>query len=102
VIVLDGLATSVAALSVVEDTPGVAAHLVAGQRSRERAHTLVLQRLGLEPLLDLRLRAGGGVGAVLAAQLLMTGVRTRQAVARTAQYDRGCEGGRTRPLTVRT
>lgn len=58
VVVLDGLATSVAPLIDVETEPAVAAHLVAGQRSRERAHTAVLQRLGLEPLLDLRLRAG--------------------------------------------
>ena len=62
--------------------PAVAAHLVAGQRSRERAHAAVLARLGLEPLLDLRLRAGEGVGAVLGAQLLLTGLEVR---ARTAQ-----------------
>jgi nicotinate-nucleotide--dimethylbenzimidazole phosphoribosyltransferase len=83
VVVLDGLATSVAALVAVEAEPGVAAHLVAGQRSRERAHALVLQRLGLEPLLDLRLRAGEGVGAALAAQLLISGLTVRDQGART-------------------
>ncbi len=82
VVVLDGLATSVAALIAVQLEPAVAAHLVAGQRSRERAHPAVLARLGLEPLLDLRLRAGEGVGAVLGAQLLLTGLQLR---ARTAQ-----------------
>ncbi len=82
VVVLDGLATSVAALIAVQLEPAVAAHLVAGQRSRERAHAAVLARLGLEPLLDLRLRAGEGVGAVLGAQLLLTGLEVR---ARTAQ-----------------
>ncbi len=88
VVVLDGLATSVAALLAVQAEPGVAAHLVAGQRSREKAHAAVLQRLGLEPLLDLRLRAGEGVGAVLAAQLLLTGMRTRAESARTAETTR--------------
>ena len=83
VVVLDGLATSVAALLAVEVEPAVAAHLVAGQRSRERAHAAVLQRLGLEPLLDLRLRAGEGVGAVLGAQLLLTGLAVRAGTART-------------------
>jgi nicotinate-nucleotide--dimethylbenzimidazole phosphoribosyltransferase len=83
VVVLDGLATGVAALVAVEAEPGVAAHLVAGQRSRERAHALVLQRLGLEPLLDLRLRAGEGVGAALAAQLLISGLTVRDQGART-------------------
>jgi len=50
--------------------------LVAGHRSRERAHAVVLVDLGLEPLLDLRLRAGEGVGACLAAQLLLSGCRS--------------------------
>jgi nicotinate-nucleotide--dimethylbenzimidazole phosphoribosyltransferase len=84
VVVLDGLATSVAALVAVEEEPAVAACLVAGQRSSERAHEAVLQRLGLEPLLDLRLRAGEGVGSVLAASLLRSGVRLRRETARTA------------------
>lgn len=84
VIVLDGLATGVAALLAVQAEPAVAAHLVAGQRSRERAHAGVLQQLGLEPLLDLRLRAGEGVGAALGAQLLLTGLAVRRQVARTA------------------
>lgn len=83
IVVLDGLATSVAALVAVESEPAVAAHLVAGQRSRERAHAAVLQRLGLEPLLDLRLRAGEGVGAALASQLLFTGLQLRSLTART-------------------
>ena len=83
VVVLDGLLTSVAGLCAVLHEPAVAQHLVAGQRSRERAHGLVLQRLGLEPLLDLRLRAGEGVGACLAAQLLLSGLRVRREAART-------------------
>ena len=82
-VVLDGLATSVCALLAVQREPAVAAHLVAGQRSRERAHAAVLQRLGLEPLLDLRLRCGEGVGAVLGTELLLTGLRMRAAGART-------------------
>lgn len=76
-VVLDGLATSVAALCAVRIEPGAAAHLVAGQRSREKAHSAVLQALGLEPLLDLRMRAGEGVGAVLSSQLLAAGLRLR-------------------------
>jgi nicotinate-nucleotide--dimethylbenzimidazole phosphoribosyltransferase len=83
VVVLDGLATAVAALAVVRAEPAVAAHLVAGQRSRERAHAAVLRELGLEPLLDLRLRAGEGVGAALAAGLLHSGRALRADVART-------------------
>ena len=83
VIVLDGLATSVAALVAVLATPAVASHLVAGQRSREVAHAAVLGALGLEPLLDLRLRAGEGAGAALAAGVLKAGLRVRLEAART-------------------
>ena len=83
VVVLDGLATSVAALLAVQVEPAVAAFLVAGQRSREQAHEAVLGALGLEPLLDLRLRAGEGVGAALATQLLAAGLLLRSESART-------------------
>jgi nicotinate-nucleotide--dimethylbenzimidazole phosphoribosyltransferase len=81
-VVLDGLVTSVAALLAVRAEPAVQAALVAGQRSRERVHQAVLTELGLEPLLDLRLRSGEGVGACLAAQLLLTALRARAQTAR--------------------
>jgi nicotinate-nucleotide--dimethylbenzimidazole phosphoribosyltransferase len=84
-VVLDGLVTSVAALLAVRDAPAVQAALVAGQRSRERAHQAVLTELGLEPLLDLRLRSGEGVGACLAAQMLLTALRARQRTARVTE-----------------
>ena len=82
-IVLDGLATSVAALAAARMEPSVQAYLVAGQRSRESAHGLVLDELGLEPLLDLRLRAGEGVGACLAAGMILQALDARRASART-------------------
>ncbi len=83
-VVLDGMATSVAALVAVEAEPAVAAHLIAGQRSRENGHRIVLQALGLEPLLDLRLRAGEGAGAAMAVGLLRSGLQIRLDSARTA------------------
>ncbi len=85
VIVLDGFATSVAALVAVQMQPGAQASLVAGQRSRERGHELVLRHLGCEPLLDLRMRAGEGVGAALAAELLLSGLCLRQHTARVSE-----------------
>jgi nicotinate-nucleotide--dimethylbenzimidazole phosphoribosyltransferase len=81
-VVLDGYATSVAALVAVRLEPGIQPALVAGQRSRERGHELVLQELGREPLLDLRLRAGEGVGAALASGLLLAGLALRRETAR--------------------
>jgi nicotinate-nucleotide--dimethylbenzimidazole phosphoribosyltransferase len=83
-VVLDGLVTSVAALLAVRLEPAVQSALIAGQRSRELAHAAVLGELGLEPLLQLRLRSGEGVGACLAAQLLLTALRARQGTARVS------------------
>jgi nicotinate-nucleotide--dimethylbenzimidazole phosphoribosyltransferase len=80
-VVLDGLVTSVAAVSAVTIEPAAAAHLVAGQRSRERAHEQVLAHLGREPLLALRFRSGEGAGALLATQMLLTAARTRAGMA---------------------
>jgi nicotinate-nucleotide--dimethylbenzimidazole phosphoribosyltransferase len=82
VVVVDGFAASVAALVAVLLEPAAQASLLAGQRSRERGHDVVLQALGCEPLLDLRLRAGEGVGAVLAAGLLLQGLAVRRGTAR--------------------
>jgi nicotinate-nucleotide--dimethylbenzimidazole phosphoribosyltransferase len=69
-IVLDGFAVSVAALVTVRLCPAVGELLVAGHRSAELAHHLVLTELGLEPLLDLRLRLGEASGAALALPLI--------------------------------
>ncbi len=87
-VVLDGLVTSIAALIAVRLEPAVQSVLVAGQRSREVAHGRVLAELGLEPLLQLRLRAGEGVGACLAAQMLLTAVRSRQGTASVEELGR--------------
>jgi nicotinate-nucleotide--dimethylbenzimidazole phosphoribosyltransferase len=82
VVVVDGFAVSLAALVAVRLEPAVQACLVAGQRSRELGHALVLEHLGCEPLLDLRLRAGEGAGAVLATGLLLDGLAVRRGTAR--------------------
>jgi nicotinate-nucleotide--dimethylbenzimidazole phosphoribosyltransferase len=82
VVVLDGFAASLAGLVAMLTEPAAQACLVAGQRSRERGHDVVLQHLGLEPLLDLRMRAGEGAGAALAAGLLLQGLRVRRETAR--------------------
>ena len=65
-VVLDGYATAAAALAAVGLEPAVAEVLVASHRSAEPGHDLVLVELGLEPLLDLRLRLGEASGALLA------------------------------------
>ena len=69
-VVLDGYATTVAALVAVRMDPTVGEGLVASHRSAEPGHDLTLVELGLEPLLDLRLRLGEASGALLALPLI--------------------------------
>jgi nicotinate-nucleotide--dimethylbenzimidazole phosphoribosyltransferase len=69
-ILLDGFATGVAALAACRLQPALRDYLIAGHRSAEPAHNRVLTELGLEPLLDLRLRLGEGSGAALALPLI--------------------------------
>lgn len=82
-VVLDGFATGVAALAACALEPSVSARLIAGQRSNEVAHGVLLTHLGLEPLLDLRLRAGEGIGGVLATRMILDALEARRRVART-------------------
>jgi nicotinate-nucleotide--dimethylbenzimidazole phosphoribosyltransferase len=69
-ILLDGFATGVAALVACRLQPSVRDYLIAGHCSAEPAHHGVLRELGLEPLLDLRLRLGEASGAALALPLV--------------------------------
>jgi len=70
VVLLDGFITGAAALAAERIRPGASASMVAAHRSPEPGHALVLEALGLEPLLDLGLRLGEGSGAALALPLL--------------------------------
>jgi nicotinate-nucleotide--dimethylbenzimidazole phosphoribosyltransferase len=69
-VVLDGFITGAAALVAAAIDPAVVDAMIAGHRSPEPGHALVLERLGLEPLLDLRLRLGEGTGAALAIPIV--------------------------------
>jgi nicotinate-nucleotide--dimethylbenzimidazole phosphoribosyltransferase len=69
-VLLDGFITGAAALAAAYISPSVTGVLIAAHRSPEPGHALILDALGLEPLLDLGLRLGEGSGAALALPLL--------------------------------
>jgi nicotinate-nucleotide--dimethylbenzimidazole phosphoribosyltransferase len=84
-VILDGLAVGVAALAAVRLRPTCREWLLAGHRSAEPAHGLVLDELGLEPLLDLRLRLGEASGAALALPLIEQAGRLHREMATFAE-----------------
>jgi len=69
-VLLDGYAVTAAALVAVQLDPPVGEVLIASHRSAEPGHDILLAELGLEPLLDLRLRLGEASGALLALPLI--------------------------------
>jgi nicotinate-nucleotide--dimethylbenzimidazole phosphoribosyltransferase len=81
-ILLDGFATGVAALTATRLVPPARDYLFAGHRSAEPAHDRVLTELGLEPLLDLRLRLGEASGATLAIPLIGLAARLHSEMRR--------------------
>jgi nicotinate-nucleotide--dimethylbenzimidazole phosphoribosyltransferase len=74
-VVLDGMVVSAAAAVAEQLAPGAKQWWVAGHRSVEPAHTLVLEHLNLQPLLELDMRLGEGSGAVAALPLVLMAAR---------------------------
>ena len=73
-VLLDGFITGAAALAAAGLAPASVGSMIAATRSTEPGHALVLEALGLEPLLDLRLRLGEGTGAAMALPLVRAAV----------------------------
>jgi len=72
VVVVDGFIASAAVLVAHALQPLVLQRCVFAHRSGERGHSLMLNALNVEPLLDLQLRLGEGSGAALAWPLLQS------------------------------
>ena len=74
-VVIDGLISGAALLVAAALIPEALGYCVAGHRSSEPGATVLLDHLGLEPVLDLALRLGEGTGACLALPVLEASVR---------------------------
>jgi nicotinate-nucleotide--dimethylbenzimidazole phosphoribosyltransferase len=71
-VVIDGFISGAAALVAVAMCPRVKDFLVAGHLSAEPGHRIMLEHLGLKPLLNLEMRLGEGTGAALGIFLAET------------------------------
>ncbi|MFT4187194.1 MAG: nicotinate-nucleotide--dimethylbenzimidazole phosphoribosyltransferase [Aeromicrobium sp.] len=69
-VLIDGVISVAGALLAERLAPGASAWCAAGHRSTEPAQSLALDKLGLDPILDLSMRLGEGSGAVAAVPLV--------------------------------
>jgi nicotinate-nucleotide--dimethylbenzimidazole phosphoribosyltransferase len=74
-VVIDGLISTAGAVIAYELNQAVSQYLFAAHLSVERGHRVMLDHLGLKPLLDLGLRLGEGTGAALGIWLVEAGVK---------------------------
>ena len=64
-VVIDGFISGAAALIATSLAPGLKNFLIGGHLSAEGGHRIMLEYMGLSPLLDLGMRLGEGTGAAL-------------------------------------
>ena len=69
-VVLDGYITASAVLPMQVARSGALDHCIVGHLSSEPGHRLLVEHLGMAPLLDLGMRLGEGSGAVAALPLI--------------------------------
>jgi nicotinate-nucleotide--dimethylbenzimidazole phosphoribosyltransferase len=62
---VDGFISTAAAMIAVSLAPHCHEYLISAHRSKEYGHSLMLEWLGLKPLLDFDMRLGEGTGAAL-------------------------------------
>ena len=91
-VVIDGFISGAAALIAYHLEPKVKDYMIAGHCSVESGHKIILQHIGLEPVLDLNLRLGEGTGAALAMSIIDAGLKimTQMATFKGAGVSEKC------------
>lgn len=84
-VVADGFISGAAALVALRICPAAADYLFASHRSAEPGHSVVLDALGLEPVLELDMRLGEGTGAALAMGIMDAACRMLSGMATFAE-----------------
>ncbi len=84
-VLVDGFIATAGALVAVKVCPAVRGYLQVAHQSAEQGHRLVLEALGLRPLLQLDMRLGEGTGAALGMSLLEAGLKIYREMATFAE-----------------
>ncbi|MBU4473295.1 MAG: nicotinate-nucleotide--dimethylbenzimidazole phosphoribosyltransferase [Candidatus Omnitrophica bacterium] len=74
-VVIDGFISGAAALIAYNLEPKVKDYMIAAHCSVEKGHRIILQYLGLKPILDLDLRLGEGTGAALGISIVEAAIK---------------------------
>jgi nicotinate-nucleotide--dimethylbenzimidazole phosphoribosyltransferase len=74
-LVADGFISTAAAAIAFAVEPRVRGYLFAGHQSEEPGHRVLLEYIGLKPILSLGMRLGEGTGAVLAMSIIESALR---------------------------
>jgi nicotinate-nucleotide--dimethylbenzimidazole phosphoribosyltransferase len=74
-VVADGFISTAAAAIAFAIEPRVRGYLFAGHQSEEPGHRVLLEYIGLKPILSLNMRLGEGTGAVLAMPIIESAMR---------------------------
>jgi len=82
-IILDGFATTAAAAVLHAANPASLDHCLVAHVSAEPGHARAIERLGLKPVLDLKLSHGEGTGAGLAAGIIKAAALVHSGMAAT-------------------
>lgn len=80
-VVLDGFISGAAALVAVGLAPAVRDYLLASHLSAEPGHRLMLELLGLKPILVMDMRLGEGTGAALAMPIIEAALKILREMA---------------------
>lgn len=80
-VVVDGLISTAGAIIAWAMEPAAADYMFAAHNSVEKGHRVMLEKMGLEPILDMGLRLGEGTGAALAITLIEAGLKVYREMA---------------------
>ncbi|MFH1414573.1 MAG: nicotinate-nucleotide--dimethylbenzimidazole phosphoribosyltransferase [Elusimicrobiota bacterium] len=80
-VVIDGFISGAAALIAYGLKPESVEYMIASHCSVEQGHKVVLEHLGLKPLVDFNLRLGEGTGAVIGISIVEMGVKILKEMA---------------------
>ena len=80
-VLIDGFITTASALIASKLHPGARQFMIASHLSQEQGHRLMLELLGLTPVIHLKMRLGEGTGAALAMHLIEASLKIMHEMA---------------------